>query len=171
MYTDTVQMHRHQLIISLPNFILSRFYVTLYLLSFRVFHFNWCRVYVCVRACVRACVCVCVCVRARVRMHVTMYTWLYVCFYVCSFYVCWFYYVFLPMVATRLIWAFTFPLLYFRSWYICLNFFIRPSLVDAGQQLSTEWPSFNLALILLDINLTLFQLWKNISTEAVDTFP
>ena len=31
-------MHRHQWIIFLPNFILSRFYVTLYLLSYCVFH-------------------------------------------------------------------------------------------------------------------------------------
>ena len=73
-------MHRHQRIIFLPNFILSRFYVTLYLLSCCVFHFNWCRahthtfVYIYIYEWIYSYVYICL------QMHVTMYTWLYVCF-------------------------------------------------------------------------------------------
>ena len=73
-------MHRHQWIIFLPNFILSRFYVTLYLLSYCVFHFNWCRVYTYICIYMRIYLCVYIYMFMCLRMHVTMYTWLYVCF-------------------------------------------------------------------------------------------
>ena len=87
-------MHRHQWIIFLPNFILSRLYVTLYLISYCVFHFNWCRVYtyICIYMRIYLCVsvyiyiCLCACECKKPCIHDYMYV-----FYVCSFYVCWFY--------------------------------------------------------------------------------
>ena len=96
-------MHQHQWIIFLPNFILSIFYVTLYFLSYCVFHFNWCRVYVCVYVficmymriylCVYVYIHVYICLYACECMLLCIHDYMYV-FYVCSFYVCWFYYVF-----------------------------------------------------------------------------
>ena len=87
-------MHRHQWIIFLPNFIPSRFYVTLYLLSYCVFHFNWCRVYtyICIYMRIYWCVCVYIyiCLCACEWMLPCIHDYMYV-FYVCSFYVCWFY--------------------------------------------------------------------------------
>ena len=66
----------------LPNFILSRFYVTLYLLSYCVFHFNWCRVNIYIHIYIYAYLFMCMYIYMFMclRMHVTMYTWLYVCF-------------------------------------------------------------------------------------------
>ena len=59
-------MHRHQWIIFLPNFILSRLYVTLYLISYCVFHFNWCRVYTYI------------CIYMRIYLCVSVYIYIYV---------------------------------------------------------------------------------------------
>ena len=57
---------------------ISRFYVTLYLLAYCIFHFSWCRIYMYVYVHVYVYIClylyayvyVCICL----RMHVTMYT-------------------------------------------------------------------------------------------------
>ena len=64
---------------------ISRFYVTLYLLSYCIFHFSWCRIYMYVYVHIYIYVYICLYLYAYVyvciclRMHVTMYTWLYVC--------------------------------------------------------------------------------------------
>ena len=64
-------------------YIISRFYVTLYLLSYCVFHFSWCRVYIYmyIYAYIYTYIFMCICVYIYIclRMQVTMYTWLYVC--------------------------------------------------------------------------------------------
>ena len=79
----------------------SRFYVTLYLLSYCIFHFSWCRIYMYI------CVYIQIYMYIYVYIYVHMYMYVYACecmllcihdymyvFYVCSFYVCWFYDVF-----------------------------------------------------------------------------
>ena len=103
-------MHRHQWIIFLPNFYtISRFYVTLYLLSYCVFRFSWCRayIYIYIYVCVYVYVYICMYVYVCVYIYVHVYMYIYACecmllcihdymyvFYVCSFYVYWFYDVF-----------------------------------------------------------------------------
>ena len=86
-------MHRHQWIIFLPNFILSRFYVALYLLSCCLFHFNWCRVYI--YTYIFTCICIYIYIYVYECMLLCIHDYMYV-FYVCSFYVCWFYDVLCP---------------------------------------------------------------------------
>ena len=86
-------MHRHQWITFLPNFILSRFYVALYLLSYCYFiligagyiHiYAYICVFIYVYVYIYICLCACEC------MLPCIHDYMYV-FYVCSFYVCWFY--------------------------------------------------------------------------------
>ena len=88
---------------------ISRFYVTLYLLSYCVFRFSWCRayiyicvciyVYIYVYICMYVYVCICICVHVYMYIYacecmlLCIHDYMYV-FYVCSFYVYWFYDVF-----------------------------------------------------------------------------
>ena len=86
---------------------ISRFYVTLYLLSYCVFRFSWCRAYIYIYVCVYMCIYICMYVYVCVYICVHVYMYIYACecmllcihdymyvFYVCSFYVYWFYDVF-----------------------------------------------------------------------------
>ena len=101
-----MHVYRYSINASVPmnyNFIefytISRFYVTLYLLSYCIFHFSWCRIYMYRH--------VYIYMYIYVYIYVHMYMYVYACecmllcihdymyvFYVCSFYVCWFYDVF-----------------------------------------------------------------------------
>ena len=56
---------------------ISRFYVTLYLLSYCVFRFSWCRAYIYI--------CVCICVYVYICICMYMYAYIFVCMCICIY--------------------------------------------------------------------------------------
>ena len=72
----------------LPNFILSRFYVTLYLLSYCVFHFNWCRVNIYIHIYIYMRIYLCVCVYIYICVYVPANACYHVYMIICMFSLC-----------------------------------------------------------------------------------